>query len=45
MQSIATFLMFVGDQCGKAAEAVDFYTSVFKNSEVLSIERWGPRRD
>ena len=34
--------MFVGDQCGKAAEAVDFYTSVFKNSEVLSIERWGP---
>ena len=42
MQSIATFLMFVGDHHGKAEEAAEFYTSVFKRSEVLSIDRWGP---
>ena len=32
-----TFLTFVGDQCGKAQEAMNFYTSVFPNSEVKSI--------
>lgn len=26
-------IMFVGDMCGKADEAIDFYTSVFKNSK------------
>jgi predicted 3-demethylubiquinone-9 3-methyltransferase (glyoxalase superfamily) len=25
--------MFVGKACGRAEEAVDFYTSVFQNSE------------
>lgn len=29
-----TFLTFVGDQCGKAKEALDFYTSLFPNSEI-----------
>ena len=33
--------MFVGEQCGKAEEAMKFYTSLFKNSEIKSIERWG----
>ena len=33
--------MFVGEQCGKAEEAMRFYTSLFKNSEIKSIERWG----
>ena len=42
MQSIATFLMFAGDQHGKAADAVEFYTSLFERSEVLGIDRWGP---
>ena len=42
MKSIATFLMFVGDQQGKAEEAINFYTSIFNDSEIVSIERWGP---
>ena len=32
-----TFLTFVGDQCGKAAEAINFYTSLFPNSEIKNI--------
>ena len=38
MQKTITFLMFVGDQCGKAEEAIKFYTSLFENSEVKNIE-------
>jgi predicted 3-demethylubiquinone-9 3-methyltransferase (glyoxalase superfamily) len=34
MQKTITFLMFVGKQCGKAEEAIRFYTSLFKNSTV-----------
>ena len=33
----ATFLTFVGDQCGKGKEAINFYTSLFPNSEIKSI--------
>ncbi len=33
----STFLTFVGDQCGKAKEAIDFYTSVFPNSMIKDI--------
>ena len=40
MQKTITFLMFVGDQCGKAEEAIMSYTSLFKNSEVKSIEHF-----
>lgn len=29
--------MFTGDQYGKAAEAITFYISLFKNSEIKSI--------
>lgn len=32
-----TFLTFVGDQCGKAKEAIQFYTSIVPNSEIKSI--------
>ena len=32
--------MFTGDQYGKAAEAIAFYTSLFKNSEIKSMERF-----
>ena len=29
-----TFLTFVGDQCGKAKEALSFYISIFPNSQI-----------
>lgn len=35
-----TFLTFVGDQCGKAEEAIHFYTSIFPNSEIKSITKY-----
>ena len=44
-QSITPFLTFVGDQNGHAEEAVDFYTSLFPNSHVGSIDRYGPGHD
>jgi predicted 3-demethylubiquinone-9 3-methyltransferase (glyoxalase superfamily) len=37
MQKITTFLTFDG----RADEAVKLYTSLFKNSKIKSIERWG----
>lgn len=38
MQKIQTFLMFEGN----AEEAMNFYVSLFDDSEVLSIARYGP---
>ena len=35
-----TFLTFVGDQCGKGEEAVNFYTSIFPNSKIISITKY-----
>ena len=35
-----TFLTFVGNQCGKAEEAINFYTSIFPNSEIKSITKY-----
>ena len=32
--------MFVGEQCGKAEEAIQFYTSLFKNSKIDQIDYW-----
>lgn len=45
--SIVTSLMFVGDKCGKAEEAVNFYCSVFENSKLGSMHRYpeGPGPD
>jgi len=37
MQKITPFLWFDG----KAEEAINFYTSIFRNSKVVSINRWG----
>ncbi len=38
MQKVTTFLMFEG----KAEEAMNFYMSLFENSKILSITRYGP---
>jgi predicted 3-demethylubiquinone-9 3-methyltransferase (glyoxalase superfamily) len=38
MQKITTFLMFEG----RAEEAMNFYTSLFKQSEISHITRYGP---
>ena len=35
-----TFLTFVGDQCGRAEEAIKFYTSIFTNSEIKRITKY-----
>ena len=35
-----TFLTFVGDQCGKAEEAIQFYIAIFPNSEINSITKY-----
>ncbi|EDM49800.1 VOC family protein [Marinobacter algicola] len=40
MKSIATSLMFVGEQAGKAEEAIRFYTSLFAGSEIVDIQRY-----
>ena len=40
MQKTKMFLMFVGDKCGKAEEALKLYTQLIPNSEIKSIERW-----
>jgi predicted 3-demethylubiquinone-9 3-methyltransferase (glyoxalase superfamily) len=40
-QSTTPFLMFVGKQHGKAEEAMNFYVSLFKDSKVIGIERYG----
>ena len=41
MQKLRMCLMFVGDQHGKAEEAMDLYISLFENSRILEIERYG----
>jgi predicted 3-demethylubiquinone-9 3-methyltransferase (glyoxalase superfamily) len=41
MQRIATCLMFVGDQYGRAEEAMRLYVSLFEESRVLHVERFG----
>ena len=38
MQKFTPFLMFTG----RAEEAMNLYTSLFENSEILSITRYGP---
>ncbi|MES3006110.1 MAG: VOC family protein [Patescibacteria group bacterium] len=39
VQKITPVLMFVGDVCGKAEEAIGFYTSVFRDGKVNMILR------
>jgi predicted 3-demethylubiquinone-9 3-methyltransferase (glyoxalase superfamily) len=40
-QRIMPALMFVGDVCGKAEEAIGFYTSVFKSPNPQVLARYG----
>ena len=40
-QKITPTLMFVGRQCGKAEEAINFYASVFKDGQIGGILRYG----
>lgn len=41
MKSITTSLMFVGEQAGKAEEAIRFYTSLFPGSQITDIQHYG----
>lgn len=41
VQKITPFLMFVGEQHGKAEEAMRFYTSLFPNSAIEALQRFG----
>ncbi|AIF85204.1 hypothetical protein NTE_03172 [Candidatus Nitrososphaera evergladensis SR1] len=40
-QKITPFLMFVRERNGKAEEAMNFYVSLFENSRIVKIERYG----
>ena len=40
-ERITPTIMYVGDVTGRAEEAVNFYTSVFPNSKVGDIDRYG----
>lgn len=44
-QKITPFLMFVGEQQGKAEEAMDFYISLFNNSNFKEIQRYNSREE
>jgi len=39
--TITPMFLFVGTVCGKAEEAVSLYTSIFRNSQTLSVSRHG----
>ena len=38
-------LMFAGDNCGKAEEALNFYRSVFKDTKTGLVYRYGPNQE
>lgn len=40
-QRITPALLFVGDVCGKAEEAIELYTSLFPDSHVGDVNRYG----
>lgn len=44
-RSIVPSLMFVGERCGQAEEAMNFYTTVFDGSAVGEIARYGPDQE
>lgn len=39
-QPIVPSLLFVGNNCGKTEEAINFYLSIFKNSKLGSLRRY-----
>src|SRR3954451_5179916 len=45
MERIATALMFVGEQYGKAEEAMNLYVSLFADSRLEHVERFGDDAD
>jgi predicted 3-demethylubiquinone-9 3-methyltransferase (glyoxalase superfamily) len=42
VRDLVPFLMFCGRQHGQAEEAVGWYCSLFPDSRILSLERYGP---
>ncbi len=42
-QKITPFLLFVGEQNSKAEEAMKLYTSVFKGSQIVRVERFAQK--
>ncbi len=40
-QKITPFIMYVGEQHGKAEGAMNFYMSLFENSRVINVSRYG----
>ncbi|HZU78845.1 MAG TPA: VOC family protein [Acidimicrobiales bacterium] len=42
MHELTPFLMFCGDQHGKAEEAIERYCSIFQHSRVVRLDRYGP---
>ncbi len=40
-QKITPTIMYVGDQCNRAEEAVQFYTKIFHDSRINSLLRYG----
>jgi predicted 3-demethylubiquinone-9 3-methyltransferase (glyoxalase superfamily) len=43
-QKVVPSLMFTQEGCGRAEEAIRFYTSVFKDSSVGTLSRYGPHQ-
>ena len=41
MMETTPFLMFCGPHGGQAEEAITFYLSLFKNSQIIAIDRYG----
>jgi predicted 3-demethylubiquinone-9 3-methyltransferase (glyoxalase superfamily) len=39
-QKIVPSMLFVGEKCGRAEEAINFYASVFNDSEVIDVVRY-----
>lgn len=44
-QKITPSLMFVGEQCGRAEEAMTFWTSIFRSSRIGDIARYPKGRE
>src|SRR3954452_5015839 len=42
VQTLIPFLMFCGEQHGKAEEPIHWYCSVFPDARVVMIDRYGP---
>jgi predicted 3-demethylubiquinone-9 3-methyltransferase (glyoxalase superfamily) len=44
MRTLVPFLMFCGEQHGRAEAAIEHYCSVFEDARIVTIERYGPGR-